>query len=456
MNDGEIKEILSTTGVTPSKKMGQNFLCDEKVCRDLVDQLHPQPEDIVVECGPGTGSLTEHLLGRVKRVILVEFDGRLAEFLKDKYSDRDDVEVHHADGAKFDTRNLYKYGPIKLLGNLPYSSGGVIIRNFMKRPTMVVRASLMLQKEFVDRILASPRTKDYGVLTLRMQSEWDCREAFIVPPEALTPKPLIDSSVMVCVPKKANALPIYDARLFDELARRGFSQRRKQIKNQLPDTLAWADVAEKLGLKVTARAEEISLEDWVEITRLYDDNPLKDIPQKDNEMFDVVDENDEVIGQEERKTVHEKDLLHRAVHVLVFNKRKEILLQKRSLLKDKFAGAWDSSAAGHLDAGESYDDCVERELKEELGIEGVDTQQLARISPCENTGWEFIDLHLARHDGALRFPCSEVAAAEWFTMDQVREWVETRPEDFATGFIECWNLFYEKLGAAMAAAPVEE
>ena len=145
-----------------------------------------------------------------------------------------------------------------------------------------------------------------------------------------------------------------------------------------------------------------------------------------------------------------------AVHVLVFNKRKEILLQKRSLLKDKFAGAWDSSAAGHLDAGESYDDCVVRELKEELGIEGVDTQQLARISPCANTGWEFIDLHLARHDGALRFPCSEVAAAEWFTMEQVREWVTARPADFASGFIECWNLFDEKMGAALAAAPVEE
>lgn len=456
MNDGEIKNVLSRTGVTPSKKMGQNFLCDEKVCLRLVNQLLPQPEDVVVECGPGTGSLTEHLLGRVKRLILVEFDGRLAEFLKDKYADRDDVEVHHADGAKFDTRDLYKYGPIKLLGNLPYSSGGVIIRNFMKRPTMVTRAALMLQKEFVDRILAKPRTKDFGVLTLRMQSEWDCEEVFIVPPEALVPQPLIDSTVMTCVPKPAGILPIYDARLFDELARRGFAQRRKQIKGQMPDTPAWAEVAGKLGLKVTARAEEISLENWVEIARLYDDNPLKDIPQKENELFDVVDENDEVIGQEVRKTVHEKNLLHRAVHVFVFNKRKELLLQKRSLLKDKFPGAWDSSAAGHLDAGESYEDCVVRELEEEIGIEGVDTQQIARISPCENTGWEFIDLHLARHDGALRFPCSEVYAAEWFKMEQVREWVIARPEDFATGFIECWNLFDEKMGAAIAAAPVEE
>lgn len=450
MNIGDIKKVLSDAGVTPSRQLGQNFLCDPVVARGIVDQLNPNENDIVVECGPGTGALTVHLVGRVKKVILVEFDARLAEYQTNKYADNDDVEVHHADAARFDIRQLFKYGPIKLLGNLPYSAGGAIMRNFMKRPTMVSRAVLMLQKEFIDRIIAVPRTKDYGVLTLRMQSEWVSKPVMLVPPEAFTPPPKIDSTVMVCVPKPEADLPVFDARLFDELIRRGFAQRRKQIKKQLPDHLAWEEVAPKLGLKVTARAEEISLEDWIEITRLYDDNPLKDIPQKDDEIFDVVDENDEVIRQETRKEVHANNLLHRAVHIFVFNKNKDILLQKRSSLKDNFPSCWDSSAAGHLDSGESYESCVVRELGEELGVEGVDTQKIAKISPSENTGWEFIELHLARHDGALRFPCSEVFAAEWFTMEQVREWVATRPQDFASGFIECWNLFEEKMGAAKA------
>lgn len=451
MHLGDIKKVLSDAGVTPSRQLGQNFLCDPEVARGIVDQLHPNENDIVVECGPGTGALTVHLVGRVKRVILVEFDSRLAEYQTNKYADNPDVEVHHADAVRFDTRQLFKYGSIKLLGNLPYSSGGAIMRNFMKRPTMISRAVLMLQKEFIDRIIAVPRTKDYGVLTLRMQSEWVSKPLMLVPPEAFTPPPKIDSTVMVCEPKPEGELPIFDARLFDELIRRGFAQRRKQIKKQLPDHLAWVDVAPQLGLKETARAEEISLEDWIEITRIYDDNPLKDIPQKEDELFDVVDENDAFVRQEMRKEVHAQDLLHRAVHIFVFNKNKEILLQKRSSLKDNFPNCWDSSAAGHLDAGESYDSCVVRELKEELGIEGVDTQKIAKLSPSENTGWEFIEMHLARHDGALRFPCSEVYAAEWFTIEQVREWVAVRPEDFALGFIECWNLFEEKMGAAKAS-----
>ncbi len=437
----EIIEVLKKHGVMPSKKLGQNFLCDANVARWIVDQLEPQPEDTVVEVGPGTGALTEHLVGKVKRVILVEFDARLAEYLTQKFSDCDDVEVHHFDGARFDVRNLYKHAPIKFLGNLPYSAGGAIMRNFMKSPTPVVRAVLMLQKEFIDRIVAKHRTKEYGVLSLRMQSEWESKPVKTVPPEAFHPRPLIDSTVMTCVPSKNSE--VYDKRLFDELVRRGFSQRRKQVKKQMPESADWEEVAKSLGLPVTARAEEISLEQWIKITQAYDDHPLKNLPQSGDEIFDVVDEDDEVLRQETRSVVHAENLLHRAVHILVFNKKKEVLLQKRSTLKDNFPGVWDSSAAGHLNSGEGYDECAVRELEEELGID-AEVQHIAQIKPSENTGWEHIGLYVARHDGALRFPCSEVEHAVWFGMDQLNDWISARPEAFATGFLECWEVFYEK------------
>lgn len=437
----EIIEVLKQNGVMPSKKLGQNFLCDANVARWIVDQLDPQPEDTVVEVGPGTGALTEHLVGRVKRVILVEFDARLAEYLTNKFSDRDDVEVHQFDGARFDVRNLYKHAPIKFLGNLPYSAGGAIMRNFMKSPTPVVRAVLMLQKEFIDRIVAKHRTKTYGVLSLRMQSEWESKPIKTVPPEAFHPRPLIDSTVMTCVPTENTE--VYDKRLFDELVRRGFSQRRKQVKKQFPDTANWEEVSASLGLPVTARAEEISLDQWIKITQIFDDHPLKNIPQSAEELLDVVDENDEVVRQEKRSIVHDEKLLHRAVHILVFNKKKEVLLQKRSVLKDNFPGHWDTSAAGHMGAGESYDSCAVRELKEELSID-AELQHIATLEPCSNTGWEFIGLYVARYDGALRFPCSEVEHTLWFGMDQLNDWIAARPQDFATGFLDCWKVFYEK------------
>lgn len=447
MNQTEIRARLDAMGVIPSKKLGQNFLVDENVARWIVGQLDIQPGDTIVEVGPGTGALTEHVIDVAEKVILVEFDARLAEALKTRFADHDHVEVHHHDGARFDARELYKHQPVKLLGNLPYSAGGAIMRNFMKRPSPVCKAVLMLQKEFIDRIIAKPRTKEYGVLSLRMQSEWVSKPVKTIPPEAFFPRPLIDSTVMVCELREDD-LPVYDARLFDEIVRRGFSQRRKQIKKQLPDTADWERAAAEINVPITARAEEISLEQWVELTRIYDDHPLKNIPQKGSELFDVVDENDEVVRQEIREVVHREKLLHRAVHVFVFNKRKELFLQKRSRLKDVHPRVWDSSAAGHLNAGEGYESTAVRELEEEVGIKDAEVEEIAQLAPCENTGWEHVRLYLARHDGAVRFPCSEVESGEWFSLPQINEWLQARPQDFATGFSECWKVFHAKMNQA--------
>jgi len=217
----------------------------------------------------------------------------------------------------------------------------------------------------------------------------------------------------------------------------------------MPDHIAWEDVATSVGVVETARAEEITLEQWIEITRMYDDHPLKDIPQKDDEIFDVVDDNDEVIRQEKRAVVHADGLKHRAVHVFVFNKKKEVFLQKRSRLKDVYPGKWDSSAAGHLDTGEDYACCVVRELHEELGIqtEHDDVQEIAKLKPSELNGQEFIGLYLARHDGAVRFPCSEVESGMWIGIEDLTTWVEMRPDDFASGFLVCWETFCKKMNS---------
>ena len=102
---------------------------------------------------------------------------------------------------------------------------------------------------------------------------------------------------MVCEPREDD-LPVYDARLFDEIVRRGFAQRRKQVRKQMPDTGVWGEAAKLIGVPETARAEEIGLEQWVALTRYYDDHPLKDNPQDGDEVFDVVDEDDNVLRQE--------------------------------------------------------------------------------------------------------------------------------------------------------------
>jgi len=289
MTHSEVREALNQYEVIPSKKLGQNFLCDQNVAEWIVDQLEIQPEDTVIEVGPGTGALTKFVVPIAKRVILIEFDARLAERLQTIFKDTEHVTVHHMDAVRFDVRDLYPLGPIKFLGNLPYSSGGAILRNFLQRPSLVTKAVVMLQKEFIDRIVAKPKTKDYGILSLRMQAEWDSKPIKTVPPEAFYPRPQIDSTVMVVEPT-ATEWPLYDHRLFDELIRRGFAQRRKMLRKAMPEHLNWSEVCTELEITETCRAEELSLETWIGMTRLYDDHPLKDIAQNPNELFDVVDE----------------------------------------------------------------------------------------------------------------------------------------------------------------------
>lgn len=439
MTGKEIKDVLERAGVLPSKQLGQNFLIDPNMARWIVSQLEAGPDDAVVEIGPGTGSLSEHLVGKVRKLILIEFDARLATALAERFKDDTTVEVIHADGAKFDGRTLFKYRPLKFLGNLPYSSGGAILKNLLSCPHPFERAVVMLQKEVVERLAANPGTKNYGLLSLRTQVNWEVSPQRTVPPESFHPRPNIDSCVAILRPR-TDELPVFDRRLFDELIRRGFAQRRKQLKKQLPENTPWEEIFARMNIPMTTRAEELSLPQWVELTRLCDPHPLKNIPQNGCEMFDVVDEWDQVIDQKTRAEVHLNQLLHRAVHVFVFNKRGQLLLQQRSMLKDAHPGVWDSSVSGHLDAGESYDAAAARELVEEMNILAeTPAAEIARICPCEETGWEHVRLYRTRHDGSLRYPAAEIKTATWFPIEEIEAWTAARPEDFASGFIACWK-----------------
>ena len=447
MNATQIHEVLNKFDVSPSKSLGQNFLIDENIAKWIVSQLEITPDDCVVEVGPGTGALTEHMAPLCRKLILVEFDARLAEYQKNRWADTPHVEVHHADGATWDPRRLFAEQPVKFMGNLPYSAGGAILANFLTSPCACSRAVVMLQKEFIDRILAKPGDDAYGLLSLRIQMDWVPKALKTVPPEAFSPRPKIDSTVMLLTPRPAKELPPYDHKLMDELMRRCFSQRRKQMHKQLPSTPAWSEVSQSVGVSPTARPEELGLEQWVNLTRAYDPHPLSSIAQKEDEIFDVVNERDEVQGQATRKEVHENKLLHRAVHILVFSKKThDCLLQKRSAYKDKHPGVWDSSAAGHLDAGESYEQAAVRELKEELGIEDAKLIHVGMLPPTEETGWEHVSLYAALHDGKVKFPAAEIEGVVPFPPALIDKWIERSPQDFANSFATCWKLVRPMMG----------
>lgn len=160
------------------------------------------------------------------------------------------------------------------------------------------------------------------------------------------------------------------------------------------------------------------------------------------EIFDVVNERDEVIDQQPRKEVHARGLRHRAVHVLVFNARGEVFLQKRSLKKDIAGGKWDSSASGHLDTGEAYDDCAVREVREEIGLQLTQTpERLFKIEACQATGWEFCWIYRSASEGPFQLHPDEIETGGWFAPVAVTQWVNEKPEDFASCFVLIWQMW---------------
>ena len=163
------------------------------------------------------------------------------------------------------------------------------------------------------------------------------------------------------------------------------------------------------------------------------------------EIFDVVNERDEVIGQKPRSEVHARGLLHRAVHVLVFNARGEIFLQKRSMKKDRQPGVWDSSASGHVDSGEHYDETAVRELREEIGLTiHKPLKALFKIDACEETDGEFVRVYQCRSEGPFALHPDEIETGGWVAPESVTRRVHEKPDDFASAFVLIWKMWSER------------
>ena len=159
------------------------------------------------------------------------------------------------------------------------------------------------------------------------------------------------------------------------------------------------------------------------------------------EIFDVVNEQDEVIGRRPRSEVHRLGLMHRATHVLVFNSRGQVFLQKRSMKKDRQPGLWDSSASGHVDSGEDYDTCALRELGEELGLRpSTSPCRLFKLPASAQTDQEHVWVYRCESDGPFTLHPEEIERGGWFSPEAVTRWMAERPQDFASALPVIWQM----------------
>jgi len=434
MKLSEISATLREIGVSPVKTLGQNFLHDQNLARWIVEQAELTPRDYVVEIGPGLGALTELALTKGACVLALEKDTRLANFLRDRFR-HPRLEVRNADALDFDVRTLFSQGRVKLMGNLPYNVSSPLLLKFLDYPSPISLSS---------RLSALPSSRDYGALTLRVQLYHRVEYLRTIPATVFVPQPDVDSALVRMSPRDPLELPERDDALFVKLVRRGFSQRRKQLQNLLrahvPD---WERVAAKLGFDPKARAEELSMNQWIGLANEIAPLTVPERRTGEEERFPVVDEMDRILRYAYRSKVHGDNLRHRAVYILIFNDVGEVYLQKRSRRKDRHPLLWDSSAAGHVCAGEGYDEAAQRELQEELGI-NVPLEKVLTVSASIRTGQEFIWLYCGNFQGDPRPNRSEIEAGAFFTPAVVNGWIAARPGDFAPGFMECWEAYREK------------
>ena len=163
------------------------------------------------------------------------------------------------------------------------------------------------------------------------------------------------------------------------------------------------------------------------------------------EWFDVVDRSDRVIDRASREEVHRNGLLHRSAHLLVFDGSGRVLLQKRSMVKDRFPGRWDSSVSGHVDSGESYDQCIVREAMEEIGIRLAATpERLFKVDACDETDQEFSWVYRTYSEGPFAPNEEEISEIRWFTGDEVSHLVKTDPESVSPSFALIWSKFLKE------------
>ncbi|HZR79252.1 MAG TPA: 16S rRNA (adenine(1518)-N(6)/adenine(1519)-N(6))-dimethyltransferase RsmA [Chthoniobacterales bacterium] len=443
MKLSKITATLREIRVAPVKTLGQNFLHDQNLARWIVEQAEIAPNDYVIEIGPGLGALTEFTLAKGAHVLAIEKDKRLADYLRERFRNAE-FEIIHDDALNFDTRILFTRSKVKLLGNLPYYVSSQLLIKFLEFPSPISLSLCMLQKELAKRIVATQGEEDYGALTLLLQFHNRIEYLRSVPATVFVPRPEVDSALVRITPLNASELPHCNYEAFREWVRHGFSQRRKQLSRIFREKVPnWDEVATKLNFNTRARAEELSLEKWIALTNELTPIPPEHAGNTTEEQFAVVDNADRVTGAAPRREVHANNLLHRAVHLLIFNPQGEVFLQLRSRSKDRHPLKWDSSAAGHVNSGEDYDQTAGRELKEELGIE-TPLEKIAELPASERTGFEFIWLYQGIYAGEFQMSRSEIEAGKFFPAGIVDRWIQARPDDFAPGFVECWKIWSER------------
>lgn len=250
----------------PKKRFGQHFLKDQNIIRKIVDGAGLSPDDIVVEIGPGLGDMTSILSQRAEKVIAIEVDRGLYSILQEKFEDNTKVEIINADVLRFDLDKIFEMvgRRFKVVANLPYNISTPILFQFFEHRNCISSMTLMFQKEVADRLVASPGTKDYGILSIYAQLYTAPTMLFKVHPSAFTPPPKVDSAVVRFEILPEPSVKADNEALMLRVVKAAFGQRRKTLLNALSSgMMLQRELIDKAlkqsAIDVSRRGETLSL-----------------------------------------------------------------------------------------------------------------------------------------------------------------------------------------------------
>lgn len=277
----DTKFILKKYHITANKKLGQNFLINDEVINGIVEASNIQKEDLVIEIGPGLGTLTSELLENAGKVIAIELDENMLPILNDRFKLYDNFELLNEDVLKVDlnkliSENMGGLSKAKVVANLPYYITTPIIMKLLENKLNIESITVMVQKEVADRITAKPGDKLSGSITYSVDYYAEAEKIVFVDKSSFIPAPEVDSEVIKLQIREEPKVHVENEELFFKVIKASFMQRRKTLLNGLnnsgiiKDKEGLKEILQKLGLSVDIRGEKLTIEQFAELSNLID------------------------------------------------------------------------------------------------------------------------------------------------------------------------------------------
>lgn len=278
----ETRELLKKYKIKANKSLGQNFLIDDEVISDIVNGAEVEKDDLVIEIGPGLGSMTKLLIEKARKVICVELDKKMIRVLCERFKNSDNLEIINADILRLDLNKLIENEKkdneiknVKIVANLPYYITTPIIMKLIEEKLDIESITVMIQKEVAERLIATPGSKETGAITYTVYYYCKGEKIREVPNTAFIPEPEVTSEVINLRLRKEPAVNVKNEKVFFNIIKSAYMQRRKTLLNALLNTTVFKskqegiDILNKLGLNENVRAENLTIEDFAKLSDYF-------------------------------------------------------------------------------------------------------------------------------------------------------------------------------------------